>query len=145
MSEFTHIVCPHCNGTNRIPSSKTPEEAKCGRCKKSIFDTKPIELTSENISQHLEKNDIPVIIDFWAPWCGPCKTMGPNFEQASRNFKAKVRFAKVNTEAQQSLGAHFNIRSIPTLILFKGGKEVDRVSGALDANALIQWINSKLS
>ena len=144
MSEFTHIVCPYCNGTNRLPSNKISQDVKCGRCKKPIFDTKPITLTTDNISQHLEKNDIPVMIDFWAPWCGPCKVMGPNFEQASRNFKTKVRFAKVNTEDQQSLGAHFNIRSIPTLVLFKEGKEVDRVSGALDANALISWINSKL-
>jgi len=144
MSESVHIVCPHCNGTNRIPSDPIPEEAKCGRCKKSLLDTKPIELSSDNFSQHFEKNDIPLLIDFWAPWCGPCKTMGPNFEQASRNFKAKVRFAKVNTEDQQSLGGHFNIRSIPTLILFKNAKEIDRVSGVLDANALIQWINSKI-
>ncbi len=144
MSEFLHIVCPHCNGTNRIPSGSIPEEAKCGRCKKSILDTKPIELSPDNIQQHLEKNDIPVIIDFWAPWCGPCKIMGPNFEQASRNFRGKVRFAKVNTEVQQSLGGHFNIRSIPTMILFKKGKEVDRVSGALDATQLISWIQSRV-
>ena len=144
MSEFTHIVCPHCNGTNRVPSGKPPNEAKCGRCKKSILDTKPIELTSENIEQHLQKNDIPVIIDFWAPWCGPCKIMGPNFEQASHTFKAKVRFAKVNTEEQQSLGAHFNIRSIPTLILFKNSKEVDRISGAVDSNQLIAWLNERI-
>jgi len=144
MSEFTHIVCPYCNGTNRLPSDNIKEEAKCGRCKKNIFDTKPIELTTENISQHLEKNDIPVMVDFWAPWCGPCKTMGPNFEQASRDFKTKVRFAKINTEDQQSLGGHYNIRSIPTLVLFKKGKEVDRISGALDANALISWIKGHL-
>ena len=139
-----HVVCPHCNGTNRLPKDKIVEEAKCGRCKKLLFDTTPINLTTENISQHLQKNDIPVIVDFWAPWCGPCKMMGPNFEQASRNFKTRVRFAKINTEDQQSLGGHFNIRSIPTLVLFKGGKEIDRVSGALDANQLTQWINSKL-
>ena len=144
MSEFTHIVCPHCNGTNRIPTGKIPEEAKCGRCKQSILDTKPIELNTDNLEQHLQKNDIPVLIDFWAPWCGPCKIMGPNFEQASRSFKGRVRFAKINTEDQQSLGGHYNIRSIPTLVLFKGGKEVDRVSGALDANQLIAWINSKI-
>ncbi len=144
MSEFIHIVCPFCNGTNRLAKDKISDEAKCGRCKKNLLDTTPIELNTENINQHLQKNDIPVIIDFWAPWCGPCKMMGPNFEQASRNYKAKVRFAKVNTEAQQSLGAHFNIRSIPTLVLFKKGKEVDRVSGALDANQLSQWINSKI-
>lgn len=144
MSEFTHIVCPYCNGTNRIPSGTVPNEAKCGRCKKSILDTKPIELNRDNFQQHLEKNDIPVLIDFWAPWCGPCKIMGPNFEKASSNFKAKVRFAKVNTEDQQSLGAHFNIRSIPTLVLFKNAKEIDRVSGALDANQLIEWLNKKI-
>jgi thioredoxin 2 len=144
MSEFTHIVCPHCDGTNRIPSGTVPKEAKCGRCKQSILDTKPIELSTQNIQQHLQKNDIPVIIDFWAPWCGPCKTMGPNFEQASRNFRAEVRFAKINTEDQQSLGAQFNIRSIPTLILFKNGKEVDRVSGVLEASQLTSWIRQKI-
>ncbi len=144
MSEYIHIVCPHCNGTNRIPSGKTPNEAKCGRCKQSILDTKPIALTTDNFEQHLRKNDIPVIIDFWAPWCGPCKIMGPNFEQASGNFRAKVRFAKVNTEEQQSLGAHFNIRSIPTLILFKNAKEIDRISGAVDANQLTSWLNERL-
>jgi len=143
MNEFTHIVCPHCNGTNRLPSQKLTQDAKCGRCKKPLFDTTPIALSTENISQHLEKNDIPVIIDFWAPWCGPCKIMGPNFEQAARSFKTKVRFAKVNTEDQNSLGTHFNIQSIPTLILFKNAKEIDRVSGALDTNSLIDWINSK--
>ena len=144
MSKYTHIVCPYCDGTNRIPSDKTPNEAKCGRCKKSILDTTPIELSTKNIDQHIKKNDIPVIIDFWAPWCGPCKMMAPNFEQASRNFRARVRFAKVNTEEQQSIAGRFNIRSIPTLILFKDGKEIDRVSGALDANQLTQWINSKI-
>ena len=144
MSEFTHIVCPYCNGTNRIPKGSTPTDAKCGRCKKSILDTKPIELTPDNIQQHIEKNDIPVLIDFWAPWCGPCKTMGPNFEKASHNFKAKVRFAKVNTQDQQGLGGHFHIQSIPTLVLFKNGKEIDRISGALDANDLTRWIQSKL-
>jgi len=143
MSEFTHIVCPYCNGTNRLPKDKMNEEARCGRCKQSIFNTKPIELSTENISQHLEKNDIPLIIDFWAPWCGPCKVMGPNFEKVASSFKTKVRFAKVNTEAQQSLGVHFNIRSIPTLILFKQGKEVDRVSGALDASALNNWLKQR--
>ena len=144
MSEYTHIVCPHCNGTNRIPAGKVPDEAKCGRCKQSIMDTKPIALTTENFDQHFRKNDIPVIIDFWAPWCGPCKIMGPNFEQASGNFRGKVRFAKVNTEAQQSLGAHFNIRSIPTLILFKNAKEVDRISGAVDAAQLTSWLNQRI-
>lgn len=143
MSAFIHIVYPHCNATNRIPATEVPKEAKCGRCKGSILETKPIELTPDNLEQHLQKNDIPVIIDFWAPWCGPCKMMGPNFEKAAKNFRGRVRFAKINTEEQQSLGAKFGIRSIPTLILFKGAKEIDRLSGALDAEQLSQWIRSK--
>lgn len=144
MSEFTHIVCPHCNGTNRIPAGTVPDEAKCGRCKKSILDTKPIALSTENFDQHLQKNDIALLVDFWAPWCGPCKMMGPNFEKAANSFKGRVRFGKINTEEQQSLGAHFGIRSIPTLILFKNGKEVERISGALDSGQLVQWVQSKL-
>ena len=144
MPEFTHIVCPYCNGTNRIKSGAVPETATCGRCKKSLLDTTPINLNNDNIQQHLEKNDIPVIIDFWAPWCGPCKTMGPNFEQASRNFRGRVRFAKVNTQDNEEIGARFSIRSIPTLLLFKEGKIIDQLAGALDANQLSQWIESKI-
>ncbi len=144
MSDFIHIVCPYCKGTNRLPEDKLSNTAKCGRCKEQLFDTKPISLTTDNISQHLEKNDIPVLIDFWAPWCGPCKMMAPNFEEAAKNFQTKVRFAKVNTEDQQSLGAHFNIRSIPTLILFKQGREIDRISGALDASALTDWLKGRV-
>jgi thioredoxin 2 len=141
MSDSIHIVCPSCNGTNKIPSnSDTP---KCGRCKHELFDTTPIDLDTENYNQHLEKNDIPVVVDFWAPWCGPCQSMAPNFKQAAQSFQGKVRFAKLNTESQQSIAAEKSIRSIPTLILYKNGHEVDRVSGALDTQNLIQWIKSK--
>ena len=142
MNEFVHIVCPSCNGTNKIPA--TAKEAKCGRCKTSLFETKPINLTSDNYNQHLEKNDIPVLVDFWAPWCGPCQSMAPNFEAAAKNFSGKVRFAKLNTENEQSIAGEKGIRSIPTIILYKGGKEIDRISGALDANNLTQWVNSKI-
>ncbi len=142
MSETLHIVCPSCHGTNKITKSAT--DPKCGRCKTPLFETKPIDLTQENYNQHLEKNDIPVVVDFWAPWCGPCQSMAPNFESAAKNFKGTVRFAKLNTEAEQGIAGEKGIRSIPTIILYKNGKELDRVSGALDANALNQWINSKI-
>ncbi len=142
MSDTIHIVCPSCHGTNKIPTTAT--EAKCGRCKSSLFETKPINLTNDNYNQHLEKNDIPVVVDFWAPWCGPCQSMAPNFEAAAKNFAGKVRFAKLNTEEEQAIAAEKGIRSIPTIILYKGGKEIDRISGALDATNLTQWLNSKI-
>ncbi len=142
MSDTLHIVCPECNGTNKIPATAT--SAKCGRCKHDLFETKPVNLTADNFNQHIEKNDLPVIVDYWAPWCGPCQSMAPNFEAAANNFKGKVRFAKLNTEAEQAIAGEKGIRSIPTLILYKGGKEVDRLSGALDASALTQWLQSRI-
>ena len=138
MSQTNHIVCPQCHGTNNIPVDA--KGAKCGRCKHDLFDTKPVELNHENYNQHIEKNDIPVVVDFWAPWCGPCKQMAPNFEQAAKSYPGKVRFAKLNTENEQSIAGEKAIRSIPTLIIYKDGKEIDRVSGALDANALKSWV-----
>ena len=130
------VVCPHCLSVNNVPQKDSYKKANCGKCKKSLLDTKPIELNSSNFDEVVVNSDIPVIIDFWAPWCGPCKMMAPNFERAATNFPLKALFAKVNTENEQNLGARFNIRSIPTIIVFKGGREVERVSGALDVNAL---------
>ena len=130
------IVCPHCLSVNNVPQKDSYKKANCGKCKKSLLDTKPIELNNSNFDEVVVNSDIPVIVDFWAPWCGPCKMMAPNFERAATNFPLKALFAKVNTENEQNLGARFNIRSIPTIIVFKGGREVERVSGALDVNAL---------
>jgi thioredoxin 2 len=131
-----HIVCPHCLSVNNVPQKESYTKANCGKCKKSLLDTKPIELTNSNFDDVIVNSDIPVIVDFWAPWCGPCKMMGPNFEKSAKNFPLKTLFVKVNTENEQNLGARFGIRSIPTLIIFKNSKEVHRVSGALDETSL---------
>jgi thioredoxin 2 len=135
------VVCPHCLSINNIPQKESYSKANCGRCKKSLLDTKPIELTESNFDEVVVNSDIPVIIDFWAPWCGPCKMMGPNFEKSAANFPLKVLFTKVNTEKEQFLGSRFGIRSIPTLIIFKNSKEVHRVSGALDEASLSRLVS----
>jgi len=131
------IVCPHCLTVNNVPQKESYKKANCGKCKQSLLDTKPIELTSANFDEVIVNSDIPVIVDFWAPWCGPCKMMAPNFEKAATQFALKALFSKVNTKNEQNLGARFSIRSIPTIIIFKDGREVERVSGALDVNALV--------
>jgi len=138
------VVCPHCLSVNNIPQKESYKKANCGKCKNSLLDTKPIELTTTNFDEVVVNSDIPVIVDFWAPWCGPCKMMGPAFEKAATNFPLKTLFTKVNTEDEQHLGARFSIRSIPTLIIFKAGKEVHRVSGALDERTLQNLVNQYL-
>ncbi len=135
------IVCPNCLSVNNVPLKDSYKKANCGKCKESLLNTKPIELNQANFDEVVVNSDIPVIVDFWAPWCGPCKMMGPNFEKAATKFPLKTLFAKANTQNEQNLGARFGIRSIPTLIIFKKGKEVHRISGALDENALRQLIS----
>ncbi len=138
------IVCPHCFAVNNVPVKDSYKKANCGKCKGSLLDTKPISLNAGNFDEVIANSDIAVIVDFWAPWCGPCKMMAPNFEKAATNFPLKTLFAKVNTEDEQQLGARFGIRSIPTLIIFKGGKEIHRLSGALDEKSLISLVNQYL-
>lgn len=140
MSESLHIVCPSCDGINRLPVEKLSAGGNCGKCKKPLFNGEVLELTSANFSKHISRNDIPVLVDFWAPWCGPCKMMAPIFAQAAQQLQPKVRVAKVDTEAEQQLAAQFQIRSIPTLAIFKNGKEVARTAGAMDLQNLINWV-----
>ena len=130
------VVCPHCLSVNNIPNKESYKKANCGKCKNSLLDTKPIELTASNFDEVVVNSDIPVVVDFWAPWCGPCKMFGPVFEKSAQNFPLKALYTKVNTENEQQLGARFGIRSIPTLMAFKNGVEVHRVSGALDETSL---------
>lgn len=130
------VVCPHCKSVNNVPQRDSYKKANCGSCKKSLLETKPVELNSTNFDEVIVNSDIPIIVDFWAPWCGPCKMMAPVFEKVATNYPLKTLFTKVNTEDEQNIGARFGIRSIPTIIIFKDTKEVHRVSGALDENTL---------
>jgi thioredoxin 2 len=138
------VVCPHCLEINNIPYKESYNKANCGKCKKSLLDNKSIELNSLNFDEIVVNSDIPVIVDFWAPWCGPCKMMAPTFESVAKDYPLKVLFIKVNTENEQTIGARFGIRSIPTLMIFKNSKVVDQVSGALDNSRLSSFIDKNL-
>jgi len=144
MSDSRHIVCPHCHAVNRVPADRLAQAPKCGQCHQPLFSGHPVALTAATFGKHIQRSDIPVLVDFWAPWCGPCKMMAPQFEQAARLLEPRVRFAKVDTEAEQQLGAQFGIRSIPTLALFSGGREIARQPGAMGAQDIVRWVQAHL-
>ncbi len=144
MNDSTHVVCPSCNAVNRLPAERLAAQPKCGKCGERIFAGHPTELTDATFQQHVGRNDIPVVVDFWAPWCGPCKMMAPAFEQAAAELEPGVRLAKLNTDTAQGTAARFNIRSIPTIALFQNGQEVARQAGAMGAADIVRWVKANV-
>lgn len=139
MTESLHIVCPHCKATNRLPASRLKQQPKCGKCHQLLFSGTVLQLNSENFEAQISRNDIPLLVDFWADWCGPCKMMAPAFAQAAQLLKPQIRLVKLNTETEPGISARYNIRSIPTMILFQGGREVARQSGAMSSQDIVRW------
>lgn len=139
-----NVVCPHCLKVNRIPKKEQYTKANCGSCKRSLLESKPVSVNSGELNTFLANSDIPVVVDFWAPWCGPCLQMAPAYEEAALSMPLQAQFLKVNTQEHQALGGQYGIQSIPTLIVFKNGKEVERLSGALSAGRLQSWIRQYL-
>jgi thioredoxin 2 len=134
------VLCASCSTANRVPAQRLGDDPKCGKCGAPLLDGKPVALDEARFDSFIGRNELPVLVDFWADWCGPCHAMAPAFERAAGELKTRVRFAKLNTEDAQPVAARFGIRSIPTLILFRGGREVARVSGAMDARSIASWV-----
>jgi len=139
VSESLHVACPSCLTANRVPADRTGEEPKCGQCGAPLFPGAPVELDEAGFDKFVARTGVPVLADFWAPWCGPCRAMAPHFERAAAQLKGRVQLVKVNTEASPALAMRLRIRAIPTLVLYRDGNEVKRASGALDAGELVRW------
>ncbi|TCT24131.1 thioredoxin TrxC [Thiobaca trueperi] len=144
MSDAVHVVCPVCDAVNRVPRSRLDGGAKCGECHAPLFNGAPLVLNESRFARHLARSDLPLLVDFWAPWCGPCRMMAPAFESAAARLEPALRLIKINTEEAPNLSGRLGIRSIPTLALFRGGAELARQAGAMDISGILAWVRQNL-
>jgi thioredoxin 2 len=145
MDPSLHIVCPHCDTINRVPRAKLADGGRCGQCRQKLFEAHPVALDTTRFEHHLAKSDVPLLVDLWAPWCGPCRMMAPEFERAAAELEPAVRLVKVNVDDEPALAQRFQARSIPTLVLAFKGRELARAAGARSAKQLVEWTRAELA